>query len=228
LLDGNTLFLFDLKETLDYRDAQDARAHASLRETASNWLREAGETYPFTVSDDAEEIKESAGTKEPDTGADGADLQRWWFQIGRKHGFVSRTAIAAEFVAASDRVHRLTDGNEELRHAIYQFARAAYWMQYEASGEHERAVRNVGGLAKGPTAKKDKANHKQKILKDVHDEWAADANERDRANPKQAAHELLEKVNAKLTMHGFEEYKDEESLIKKLRPLMTQRVPQKR
>lgn len=220
LLKSETLFPLSDLDLITDRGTEDALEYASLCETAASWLREAGETERDTVSEGAQHTEEPAGTGEPDPRD---ALERWWFQIGTKHGFLSPIAIAAKFVAASHWVHRLSEGNEQLRGAIYSLVKAAYRMQFEASGHHARAVRNVAGRAKGPAAKKDKANRKEKIIRDHFDAWANDANERDRQNPKKAAHELLEAINTDLTKSGLRKYKDDKPLIKKLRQLISER-----
>jgi hypothetical protein len=230
LLDAETLFLFsDLAETSSYSGTQDAaRTYASLRETADRWLREAGETDSCTVSEGPEEIKESAGTKGPNTGAGRDPLQRWWFQIGTKYGFVSRTAIAAKFVAASDWVNQLTDGDEELRHAIYYLVQAAYRMQFEASGDHERAVRNIAGRAKGPKKKTERANRKKDVIRRSYDAFAADvANEKDARFPKRAAFALHDKINAELMERGLGKI-EPKTLTDELRRLVKLRFPSAR
>jgi hypothetical protein len=226
LLKTKTAFPFgDLEEISTDSGTEDARKYASLRETASSWLREAGEIECYTVSEGAEQTKESAGTEESSTrGA----LRRWSFQIGTKYGFVSRTAIAAEFGAASDWVHRLTEGNEQLRQAIYSLVEVAYRMQFEASGHHEQGIRNVAGRAQGPKTKAERANRKKELIKRLYDAFAADvANEKVARNPKAAEGALYDQINAELKERKLSKI-EHRTLTNELRPLIKLRFPSAR
>jgi hypothetical protein len=229
LREEETLFPFSLDETLDYfhDGTSEARTHASLLETANHWLREGGEKDFCGVSEEAEKLNKLLGPAEKYR-ADRAVFQRWWFQIGTKHGFLSPTAVAANFVAASDFVHRLAFGDEALQYAIYQFAQAWHWMQFEAGGEHELAVKSIAGRARGPAARRHKATRGQAIIENLYDAFAAnDENERNRKHPKRAAAALIGPVNKELAEHDLDEI-SEKTLTDKLRPLVKQRFPKER
>jgi hypothetical protein len=207
----------------------DADTHASLFEMANFWLREAGEKDFFEISDEAETAKRSARTRKRKGRVDRYTFQRWWFEIGMKHGFLSPTAIAANFLAASDFVHRLAKGNQQLQRAIYQFADAWHWMHFEGKGEHELAAigwKSVKGRAKGPAVKQERAELKKKLVKDLYEAFATEeGNGAARRSAKKAAGAMFKQVNQRLEaleLSGFAE----KTLADELRPLIKARFPE--
>jgi hypothetical protein len=230
--DSNTLFLYsDFNDTFllgNHTGHVDADTFASLFETANSWLQKAGEKGFFETADDAETAKRSTRTNKQKRRLDRQTFQRWWFEIGMKHGFLAPPAIAANFLTASDFVHRLAKGNEQLQRAIYQFADAWHWMHFEGKGEHELAAigwKSVKGRAEGPAVKKRRAEMKKKLAHSLYDEFASDEkNGAKRTSAKSAAGALLKQVNQKLEeleLNTFSEGKLEDEL----RPLIRERFP---
>ena len=223
-------FLFsDFEETLPYRAGHsEAGTYASFLETANSWLKEAGEKKFSEVVDDAVAAKQKARTRKEKNRIERFTFQRWWFEIGMKHGFLSPAAIAADFLTASDFVHRLTKGNQQLQRAIYHFAGAWHWMQFEAKGEHELAaigLKSIRVRAKGPEARQEKSDIKKAIVKDSYEHFAADEkNGRDRWIVKGAAGKLHDGVNQKLRELGIPEMALK-SLINEIGPLVKERFP---
>jgi hypothetical protein len=155
-------------------------------------------------------------------------FERWRVDVSIKHGFLSPTAIAANFLAASDLVHRLAKGNRQLQRAIYQYADAWHWMHFEAKGEHERAAKNVRGRAKGPEAKRETANRRKAIVEGIYERFASDEkNGSVRKNAKGAADKLFIEVNEKLYEEGIRKM-TKEALTKELPRLIKQRFPKRK
>jgi hypothetical protein len=230
--DSSTVFLYsDFNDTLslgNHVGYVDADMHASLFEAANLWLQEAGEKDFFETNDDAEKTKQSVRTKKQKGRIDRSTFQRWWFEIGMKRGFLSPTAIAANFITASNFVHRLAKGNQQLERAIYQFADAWHWMHFEARGEHKLADigwKSAKGRAAGPAMKKRRAEMKKQIAHARYHKFASDEkNGVKRTSAKGAAGALLEPVNQelkKLKLDTFSEGKLEDEL----RPLIKECFP---
>ena len=62
--------------------------------------------------------------------------------------------------------------------AVYQFAEAWHWFQFEGKGEHELAamgLKSFEGRAKGPAARQERGNLKKAIVKAAYEQFAADA-----------------------------------------------------
>jgi len=113
--DSTTFSFSNLDDTLslgNHTGRVDADTFASLFEAANIWLRKAKEKDFFETSDDAEIAKQSVRTNKQRARVGRSTFQRWWFEIGMKHGFLSPSAIAANFLTASDFVHQLVKGND--------------------------------------------------------------------------------------------------------------------
>jgi hypothetical protein len=228
--DSSETFLFsDFQETFslaNYTGHAEAEIYASFFEAANYWLKEVGEKDFFKIVDDADKAKESVNTRKQQNKIDRFVFQRWWFEIGMKHGFLSPPAVAAKFLVASDFVHRLSKGNQQLQRAIYQFADAWHWMHFEGKGEHELAdigFKSVQGRSKGPAAKAERAALKKRIIKDCYENFAADEkNGIARTHAKSAAGALKDEVNSRLKDLGIKAAA-EKSLTDELRPLINER-----
>ena len=228
-------FLFsDLEDTLslgNYAGYVEADINASFFEAANYWLKEVGEKDSHGVRGDADKAKQSVRTWKQKKKIDRRTFQGWWFEIGKKHGFLSPVAVAAKFLAASDFIDRLTKGNQQLKRAIYQFADAWHWMHFEAKGEHKLAaveLKSLGGRAQGPAGMQKKAARRKKIIEDLYEKYASDEKNGDaRKNAKRAAGALLKKVNQQLKKHGIREIA-EDPLIDELRPLVNKHFPKRR
>jgi hypothetical protein len=232
--DSSVTFLFsDFEGTLslgNHTGHVEADTCASFFEAANYWLREVGEKDFFGAIDDAEVAKQPVRTRKQKNRIDRLTFQRWWFEIGMKHGFLSPAAIAANFLTASDLVHRLAKGNQQLERAIYQFADAWHWMHFEGKGEHELAaigLKSVQGRAKGPAAKQERGNLKKAIVKDIYARFASDEkNGPARRNAKRAGGALFDEVNKKLRELGIQKMALK-SLTDELRPLVNERFPRR-
>ncbi|SFJ72203.1 hypothetical protein SAMN04487925_110216 [Bradyrhizobium sp. cf659] len=230
--DSSETFLFsDFEETLslaNHTGYAEAETYASLFEVANQWLRETGEKDFFGVADDADEATASAKTWKQKHKIDRLTFQRWWFETGMKNGFLSPPAAAAKFLAASDFVHRLTKGNQQLQRAIYQFADAWHWMRFEGSDEHELAavgLKSIQGRAQGPAVKQERAELKKKLLNELYDGFASDErNGAARKSAKGAAGAMFSQVNKKLKELGLNAFA-EKTLADELRPLVKARFP---
>ena len=221
-------FVFsEFEETLPYAGFS-AGTYTSFLEAADSWLTEAKEKNFSEISDDAAAAKQKARTRKEKNRIERFTFQRWWFEIGIKHGFLSPSAIAAYFLATSDFVHRLSKGNKQLERAIYQFADAWHWMHFEAKGEHELAaigLKSIRVRAKGPEARQATGELKKAKVKDIYEQFASDENNgRDRKNAKRAADKLLDKVNETLSSFGIQEMSPK-SLVDELRSLVKERFP---
>jgi hypothetical protein len=230
--DSSVTFLFsELETTLslgNHAGHVEADTYESFFEAANYWLKEVGEKDFLGVAGDAEAAKEPVRTRKQKNRIDRLTFQRWWFEIGMKRGFLSPAAIAANFLTASDLVHRLTKGNQQLQRAIYQFADAWHWMHFEGKGEHELAaigLKSVQGRAKGPVAKQERGNLKKAMVKDIYDQFASDENNgAARKNAKRAGSALLDEVNKKLRELSISKIALK-SLTDELRPLVNKRFP---
>lgn len=232
--DASTVFLFsEFEDTLLQGNHQGYTAletYSSFFEAAGHWLKDAGEKTFFEVAKDAEEaqVKANAKTQVQKKRIDRFVFQKWAFEVGMRHGFLSPAAIAADFLAASDYVHRLVGGNQDVMRAVYQFAEAWHWFQFEGKGEHELAAmgrKSLEGRARGPAAKQERGNLKKAIVKDAYEQFAADEkNGSARKNAKKAAGALLQAVNKKLSDLGVRTMADK-SLIDELRPLVKEKFP---
>lgn len=230
--DSVTTFLFsDFDETFstaNHTGHVDADTYASLFEAANFWLEQAGEKDFFGIAGEAEKATQSARTKKAKNRIDRYTFQRWWFEIGMKHGFLSPAAIASNFLTASDQVHRLVKGNQQLQRAIYQFADAWHWMHFEGKGEHELAAigwKSVKGRAQGPAVKQERAELKKKLVKELYDGFASEeGNGAARRSAKGAAGAMFKEVNQKLEALGLSGIA-EKTLADELRPLIKARFP---
>lgn len=233
--DSSETFLFsDFEDTFssgNHTGYVETDTYASLFAVANEWLKEAEEKDFFGVADDAEEAMASAKTWKQKHKVDRLTFQRWWFEIGMKHGFLSPPAAAAKFLAASDFIHRLTKGNQQLQRAIYQFADAWHWMRFEGSDEHELAavgLKSVQGRAQGPAVKQERAELKKKLLKELYEGFASDErNGTARKSAKGAAGAMFSQVNKKLKELGLNAFA-EKTLADELRPLVKARFPKER
>ncbi len=230
--DSSTTFLFsDFEETFslgNHTGHVDADTFASLFEAANFWLQKAKEKDFFETSDDAETAKQSVRTKKHRARVDRYTFQRWWFEIGIKHGFLSPTAIAANFLTASEFVHRLVKGNQQLQRAIYQFADAWHLMHFEGKGEHELAAvgwKSVKGRAQGPAVKQRRAELKKRLVKELYEAFASEeGNGAARTSAKGTAGAMIKEVNQKLEALGLSRFA-EKTLADELRPLIKARSP---
>lgn len=230
--DTSNVFLFgDFAETLalgNYSGEVDKGTFESLFEAANYWLREVGEPDFRSITNQAEKARETVRTNKQKNRIDRATFQQWWFEIGMKHGFLSPAAIAANFLTASDFVHRLANGNKQLEFAIYQFADAWHWMHFEGKGEHELAAigwKSAQGRAQGPAVKQRRAEMKKQIVKAAYEAFAADEkNGPARKSAKGAAGALLKELSQKLSALGLGRIA-EKSLTDELRPLIKERFP---
>jgi hypothetical protein len=226
--DSNVIFLFsDFEKTLSSRyhtGVVEEGLYADIFGVANHWLKGAGEKDSFAVREDAKKAMRSGLTRR-------FTFQRCWFEVGMKHGFLSRAAIAAKFISASDYVHRLLKGNPQLQHAVYQFADAWHWMHFELRGEHELAaigLKSSRARALGPTVKHERADLKKAIVRDQFEKFAADdKNGAARKSAKMAAGALLGPVNQKLKELNVPKMA-EKSLADVLRPLVNERFPKPR
>jgi hypothetical protein len=231
--DSSTTFLFsDFDDTFslgNHTGHVDADTFASLFEAANFWLREAEEKDFFETSNDAETAKQSVRTKKQRGRVDRYTFQRWWFEIGMKRGFLSPAAIAANFLTASDFVHRLVKGNQQLQRAIYQFADAWHLMHFEGKGEHELAAigwKSVEGRAQGPAVKQKRAELKKRLVKELYEAFASEeGNGAARRSAKGAAGAMFKQVNQKLEALGLSRFA-EKTLADELRPLIKARFPE--
>jgi hypothetical protein len=225
--DSDVIFLSsDFEETLSSRyhtGVVEEGLYADSLGVANNWLKEAGEKDSFAVREDAKKAKQCLTRR--------FIFQRWWFEVGMKHGFLSRAAIAAKFISASDYVHRLLKGNPQLQHAVYQFADAWHWLHFEGRGEHELAaigLKSSKARALGPPAKQERADLKKAIVRDLFEKFAADdKNGAARKSAKKAAGALLGPVNKTLEELNVGKMA-EKSLADVLRPLVNKRFPKPR
>jgi hypothetical protein len=227
--DSSTTFLFsDFDETFslgNHTGHVDADTFASLFKAANSWLGDAKEKDFFKTSDDAVAAKQSVRTKRQRKRVDRYTFQRWWFEIGMKHGFLSPAAIAANFLTASEFVHRLVSGNQQLERAIYQFADAWHWMHFEEKGEHELAWKSVKGRAQGPAVKQERAELKKKLVKERYEAFASEkGNGAASRSAKWAAVEMFKQVNQKLEELGLSGFAVK-TLADELRPLIKARFP---
>jgi hypothetical protein len=226
--DSTTFSFSDFDDTFslgNHTGRVDADTFASLFVAANIWLRNAKEKDFFEASNDADTAKQSVRTKKQRAHVDRYTFQRWWFEIGIKHGFLSPTTIAAKFLTASAFVDRLAKGNQQLLRAIYQFADAWHWMHFEEKGEHELAWRSVKGRVQGPAFKQERAELKKRIVKELYEAFASEeGNGAARRSAKRAAGAMLEQVNQKFEALGLR-LSAEKTLADELRPLIKEPVP---
>jgi hypothetical protein len=211
---SNTYIFADLDETFssgNYSGFEEAQMHASLLEVAHEWLREFGEEDIIAVAQEADGLHKSARKKKLKEGRDRSTFQRW-FETGMEHGFLSPAAIAANFVMASALVHRLSQGDEQLKLAIFRFAQSWHWMHFECQGEHELAAigwKSAQGRARGPIVKQQRAEMKRKLIADLFKTFVSDQKNAARGmSPKKVAGALFKKVNellAELDLDGIAE-----------------------
>ncbi|WP_316206311.1 MULTISPECIES: hypothetical protein [unclassified Bradyrhizobium] len=233
--DASTNFLFsDFEETFeDYVQTghQAAASYASLVEAANQFLSECGEKTFSEVTEEVERAKRAVRTYKEKNRIGRYNFKRWAFEIGMRHGFLSPAGVAAEFISASDNVHRLAKGNRQLQRAIYQFAEAWHWIHFEAKGEHGLAAigdKSLEGRAKGPEAKKQRAELKRALVKELYEAFASDESKgMARKDAKRAAGILLDQVNKKLDDLNIPTMA-EKSLRDELRPLVKERFPRLR
>jgi hypothetical protein len=190
-------------------------------------LKTANEKDWFEAANEAEKAASAHRARLAKDKAEKHAFKRWAFEIGQKRGFLSPEAVAADFLTASDLLHRLVDGDERLLLAAYQFAQAWHWMQFE-SAEHELAdigLRSAAGRAQGPAVKKQRAELKKALAKEAYDEFASDeANGTKRMAAKSAAGSLIKQINGKLLELGLDSFSDKK-LQDELRPLIKERFP---
>lgn len=226
----NNVFLFsDVDETLAlYSGSMEADTHASLFEIANSWLLEANEKDFFEIAQEADAATKVARTNKAKGNIDRVTFQRWWFEIGMKHGFLSPAAIASNFLTASDLVHRLTKGNKQLEIAIYQFADAWHWLHFEVTGEHKLAtigLKSSEGRARGPVVKQQRAELRAKVVAKQYTAFASDPNNAVASkSAKRAAEKILSRVNSILARIRIDAV-SEQILTAELRPLVKKRFP---
>ncbi|KRR06211.1 hypothetical protein CQ12_11535 [Bradyrhizobium jicamae] len=233
--EASTVFLFeDFEETLSMPNHQGhtaADTYASFFEASGHWLREVGEKTFFEVVDDVEKVKAELPPEERTGEVDRFIFQKWAFEVGMKHGFLSPAAIAAEFVSSSDYLHRLVDGNEELQRAIYQFAEAWHWFRFEGKGEHELAaigLQSARARMMGPQVRREMGDLRKKIVLSAYEAFAADEKNRtSRGSAKAAAGVLLTEINRKLTELNRKPIAIK-TLTDELRPIIEERFPKKK
>lgn len=233
--EASTVFLFeDIEQTLsmgNYQGYTAADTYSSFFEAAHHWLKEAGEKTFFEVVDDVERVKMELPAEERTGEVDRFIFQKWAFEVGMKHGFLSPAAIAAEFVSASDYLHRLVNGNQELQRAIYQFAEAWHWFQFEGKGEHELAaigLQSARARMMGPQARREMGDLRKKIVLSAYEAFAADEkNGASRTSAKAAAGALLAGINRKLTDLNRKNIALK-TLTDELRPIIEERFPKKK
>jgi hypothetical protein len=129
---------------------------------------------------------------------------------------LSPVAIAANFVAASERVERLALANRQLLQAILEFADAWHWLHFEAI-EHPPAAKSYEGRLKGPAAKRANAEHKRAVIRSMFEK-------EQRQSPKAMAGEMLPLVNKALKNMGMRPIA-EKSLTDELRALLKRSGP---
>lgn len=202
--------------------------YLSFFEAANFWLKAANEKDFLGITKDAEREVSGLATKEEKDKAERFTFKRWAFEIGQRRGFLSPEAVAADFLTASDLLHRLVKDDKQILSAAYQFAQAWHWMQFEAVGEHELAdigLRSAQARAQGPVVKRQRAELKKTLAKESYDEFAAnEANGAKRTAAKSAAGALRPQINTKLRELGLDEFSDKK-LQEELRPLIRQRFP---
>jgi hypothetical protein len=231
---SNVLFLHsDFEDTFSMTSkptGYDAKeTYLSFLEAADFWLKDAGEKRFADIAEDAASASTSARTKKQRELIERRTFQQWAFEIGQRRGFLSPETIAAEFITASDLVHRLVKGDAEVMGAIYQFAEAWHWLHFEGEGEHELAdigLRSAESRAIGPAVKQQRAAIKKRIIKQYY-EKLADA-ENGGAAPKRAksaAPLIKDEVNIRLKEELGLRPMTEKALIKELYSLVSARFP---
>lgn len=148
-------------------DANDK--YAMFFKAADVWLAEVQEADFLKVASMA---KAASGDSPPDTrdAVESFAFIAWAGQVAERHGALSPAAVAAAFLALSDHLHRMVNGNRELLNAIYAFADAYHWMHFEGTGEHELAaigVASEAARAKGPQTKRRDAEQKESVTRDA-------------------------------------------------------------
>ncbi|WP_024918881.1 MULTISPECIES: hypothetical protein [unclassified Afipia] len=148
-------------------DANDK--YAMFFKAANVWLGEVQEADFFKVAS----LAQSASADSPPEQRDAIEsfaFLTWAGQVAGRHGALSPAAVAASFLALSDHLHRMVNGNRELLNAIYAFADAYHWMHFEGTGEHELAaigVASEAARAKGPETKKRERGQKEAVTRDA-------------------------------------------------------------
>jgi hypothetical protein len=193
---------------------------------ADYWLTEAGESKFTEVAKMAEDAKADATDNAEKSLIDDLTFQHWSAQVRQRHGYLSPISIAAQFLQASDYLHRRLNGNADLQVAVYAFAEAWHWFHFEVKGEHELAARGMQGeqqLAKGPAAAHERAALSDRIVSDAFKFYAADESKgKNRFSAKAARTDLLAQINGTLTKLNLRRLK-EDTLEKKLRVLIRAR-----
>jgi hypothetical protein len=196
-------------------------AYDSLMKASNCWLRDAGELTFFDMA----ELADRAKQREPEgehKAIDDSMFKMWAAQIGEKRGYLSPEAIAANFVSASDYLHRRLGDDPELAQAVYAFAEAYHWCHFEGYGEHELAALGLAsakGRAAGPQAVRQQREQKQRITQDALNAFAADPKNAVRLTAQRAAADLLPVINESLSALKLRPYSIS-SLEKVLRPLL--------
>jgi hypothetical protein len=171
-------------------------------EAADHWLTEAGESKFLEVAEMAEDVKAAATDNAEKCSIDDLAFQFWSSQVAQRHGHLSPASIAAQFLQASDCLHRRLDDDSDLREAVYAFAQAWHWFHFEAKGEHELAARGIRSeqqLAAGTAAAQERAALSDRVIFDAFQLWVADeSNGAKRQSAKAATADLLAPINRSL------------------------------
>lgn len=176
--------------------------YTMFMEAADYWLTEAAENKFLDVAKMAEDAKADVTDISEKWLIDDLTFQIWSAQVSQRHGHLSPISIAAQFLQASDYLHRRLNENADLQRAVYAFADAWHWFHFEAKGEHELAARGMSGeqqLAVGPAAVHERALLSNRIVSDAFKVFAADELKGNRrASAKAAATDLLSQINGAL------------------------------
>lgn len=201
--------------------------YTMFMEAADYWLAEAGESKFLDVAKLAELAKADVTDNVEKRLIDDVTFQHWSKQVEQRHGHLSPASIAAQFLQASDYLHRRLNGKVKLQSAVYAFAEAWHWFHFEAKGEHELAARGMRAEqqpAAGTAAARGRAALCDKIVSDHFQVWAADEPKASkRQSAKAATGDLLAQINDALKKLKLRPLK-RETLEKKLRALIRART----
>jgi hypothetical protein len=146
----------------------------------------------------------------------------WVADIGERRGYLSREYYAARFLAASDELHILLNGNEALQAAAYAFGDAWHLLAFEAGHEHALAATGakaeMGRRQAAPTNAA-KGRKRTAIVEALCHSCLSRDTRADRRSGKWVAGAILGDVNEALKARQMRPYK-EDSLRKALGPIL--------
>jgi hypothetical protein len=175
--------------------------YVSLFEAANKCLNDEGERDFLSVIDQIDNLKNETSAANHQE-LDDVSFAAWAGAVAERKGSLSTPAIAAEFLRASDHLHRRLPEDPQLREAIYTLAQAWHWLAFEVEGDHELAtqgLRSHMGLVKGPERKQQIAAVRKDIIEKKLSAWRDQLLEAGKTaaarSAKAAAGDLIESVN---------------------------------